>query len=138
MTEKIVTHLNRDLPSYSDLIIKKRDGGEFSAKEIRQIVDAIMDAEMPHEQQAALAMAIYFRQMSAQETADFAKELQLSGEVIDFDRLSQPKIAKVSTGGVGDKTTLVLGPLGAAAGVIMPCVNGNDEDFSISIVARFH
>jgi pyrimidine-nucleoside phosphorylase len=81
-------------------------------------------------------MAIYFRQMSAQETALLAEELRLSGEVIDLARLSQPKIAKVSTGGVGDKTTLVLGPLGAAAGVIMPGMNGKDEEFSISTVEK--
>ncbi len=62
--------------------------------------------------------------MSAQETALLAEELRLSGDVIDLDRLTQPKIAKVSTGGVGDKTSMVLGPLGAAAGVIMPGMNG--------------
>jgi len=136
MTEKIVTHLRREKPSFTTLIEKKRDGGEFTADEIRQIVDSIMDAEMPPEQQAALAMAIFFRQMSAQETALLAEELRLSGDVIDLARLSQPKIAKVSTGGVGDKTTLVLGPLGAAAGVIMPGMNGKDEEYCISTVEK--
>ena len=136
MTDKIVTHLRREKPTFTALIEKKRDGGEFTADEIRQIVDSIMDAEMPPEQQAALAMAIFFRQMSAQETAMLAEELRLSGDVIDLARLSQPKIAKVSTGGVGDKTTLVLGPLGAAAGVIMPGMNGKDEEFCISTVEK--
>ena len=136
MTDKIVTHLRREKPTFTALIEKKRDGGEFTADEIRQIVDSIMDAEMPPEQQAALAMAIFFRQMSAQETALLAEELRLSGDVIDLARLSQPKIAKVSTGGVGDKTTLVLGPLGAAAGVIMPGMNGKDEEFCISTVEK--
>ncbi|NBV55235.1 MAG: thymidine phosphorylase, partial [Verrucomicrobia bacterium] len=136
MTDKIVEHRRKEKPSFTSLIEKKRDGGEFSAEEIRQIVDSIMDAEMPEAQQAALAMAIFFKQMSAQETALLAEELRLSGDVIDLDRLTQPKIAKVSTGGVGDKTSMVLGPLGAAAGVIMPGMNGKDEEFCISTVEK--
>ena len=136
MAEKTLASLRKEKPSFTALIEKKRDGGEFTDVEIRQIVDSIMDAEMPEAQQAALAMAIFFRQMSAQETAMLAEELRLSGEVIDLDRLTQPKIAKVSTGGVGDKTSMVLGPLGAAAGVIMPGMNGKDEEFCISTVEK--
>ncbi|NBS04099.1 MAG: thymidine phosphorylase [Verrucomicrobia bacterium] len=136
MTDKILEHKRKEKPSFTSLIEKKRDGGEFTADEIRQIIDSIMDAEMPEAQQAALAMAIYFKQMSAQETAMLAEELRLSGDVIDLDRLTQPKIAKVSTGGVGDKTSMVLGPLGAAAGVIMPGMNGKDEEFCISTVEK--
>jgi len=119
-------------PSFSYLIEKKRDGGEFSDEEIRFIVDSILDKEMPEFQMAALAMAIYFEGMSAQETAVFAEEMMLSGEVIDLSKLTRPKIAKYSTGGVGDKTTLVLAPLAAACGVIMPAMNGVDENFVIS------
>ena len=136
MADKITDIRRKEKPSFTSLIEKKRDGGEFSADEIRQIVDSVMDSEMPEAQQAALAMAIFFRQMSAQETAMLAEELRLSGEVIDLDRLTQPKIAKVSTGGVGDKTSMVLGPLGAAAGVIMPGMNGKDEEFCISTVEK--
>ncbi|MEO0796614.1 MAG: thymidine phosphorylase [Verrucomicrobiota bacterium] len=119
-------------PSFSYLIEKKRDGGEFTDEEIRFIVDSILDKEMPEFQMAALAMAIYFQGMSAQETAVFAEEMMLSGEVIDLSKLTRPKIAKYSTGGVGDKTTLVLAPLAAACGVIMPAMNGVDENFVIS------
>jgi len=119
-------------PSFSYLIEKKRDGGEFSDEEIRFIVDSILDKELPEFQMAALAMAIYFQGMSAQETAVFAEEMMLSGEVIDLSKLTRPKIAKYSTGGVGDKTTLVLAPLAAACGVIMPAMNGVDENFVIS------
>ncbi|WP_269540069.1 thymidine phosphorylase [Cerasicoccus fimbriatus] len=119
-------------PSFSYLIEKKRDGGEFSDEEIRFIVDSILDKEMPEFQMAALAMAIYFQGMSAQETAVLAEEMMLSGEVIDLSKLTRPKIAKYSTGGVGDKTTLVLAPLAAACGVIMPSMNGVDENFVIS------
>ncbi|GHC11674.1 thymidine phosphorylase [Cerasicoccus arenae] len=119
-------------PSFSYLIEKKRDGGEFSDEEIRFIVDSILDKEIPEFQMAALAMAIFFQGMSAQETAVLAEEMMLSGEVIDLSKLTRPKIAKYSTGGVGDKTTLVLAPLAAACGVIMPAMNGVDENFVIS------
>lgn len=119
-------------PSYAYLIEKKRDGGEFSDDEIRYIVDSVLDKQIPDFQMAALAMAVFFQGMSAQEISAFAEEMMLSGEVIDLSRLTQPKIAKYSTGGVGDKTSMVLGPLAAACGVIMPCMNGVDEDFLIT------
>ncbi|MEM9227259.1 MAG: thymidine phosphorylase, partial [Verrucomicrobiota bacterium] len=123
-------------PSFSYLIEKKRDGGEFNEEEIRFIVDSILDKEMPEFQMAALAMAIYFQNMSAQETATFAEEMMLSGEVIDLSRIAKPKIAKYSTGGVGDKTSLVLTPLAAACGVVMPAMNGVDENFVISTLDK--
>jgi pyrimidine-nucleoside phosphorylase len=123
-------------PSFSYLIEKKRDGGEFTEDEIRFIVDSILDEELPDYQLSALAMAIYFKFMSAQETATFAEEMMLSGEVVDLGRISRPKIAKYSTGGVGDKTSLVLPPLAAACGVVMPCINGVDEDFVISAIDK--
>ena len=119
-------------PSFSYLIEKKRDGGEFTDEEIRFIVDSILDEEMPEFQQAAWVMATYFQGMSAQETASFAEEMMLSGEVIEMMDVSRPKIEKYSTGGVGDKTSLVLGPLAAAAGVAMPLMNGDDEEFLTS------
>ncbi|MDX2110513.1 MAG: thymidine phosphorylase [Verrucomicrobiota bacterium] len=119
-------------PSYSYLIEKKRDGGEFTQDEVRYIVDSIIDKEMPDFQLAALAMAIYFQGMSAQETAILAEEIMLSGEVVDLSGITKPKIDKYSTGGVGDKTSLVLAPLSAACGVVMPMMNGVDEEFVIS------
>ncbi len=120
---------SKDSPSFTYLIEKKRDGGEFSDDEIRLIVDAILDEEMPEFQQAAWVMTTFFQGMSAQEIAFFAEEMMLSGEVIEMMDVSRPKIEKYSTGGVGDKTTLVLGPLSAAAGVAMPLMNGDDEEF---------
>lgn len=123
-------------PSFSYLIEKKRDGGEFTEEEVRYVVDSILDEEMPESQMSALAMAIYFQGMSAQETAYFAEEMMLSGEVIDLSRLSKPKIDKYSTGGVGDKTTMVLAPLAAAAGVVMPTMNGVDEEWMISTLDK--
>lgn len=132
MRKKIISPRKFIKPSYSFLIEKKRDGGEFTEDEIRFIVDSILDKEMPEYQMAALAMAIFFQGMSAQETAIFAEEVMLSGEVIDLTSISKPKIDKYSTGGVGDKTSLVLGPLAAACGVVMPMMNGIDEEYVIS------
>jgi len=123
-------------PSFAFLIEKKRDGGEFTEEEIRFLVDSILDEEMPQFQQAALAMAIYFQGMSAQETACFAEEMMLSGEVIDLSRLTMPKIARFSTGGVGDKTALILAPLAASCGVVMPSMVGEEEDFAITALDK--
>lgn len=136
MSEKLPEPKRTLKPSFAYLIEKKREGGEFTSEEIRHIVDSIMDREMPESQQAALAMAIYFQQMTAQETASFAEEMMLSGEVIDLEKVHLPKISKVSTGGVGDKSNIVLAALAAASGVVVPCMNGKDEDFAITTVEK--
>ena len=131
MRKKIISTRKFIKPSFRYLIEKKRDGGEFSDDEIRYLVDSILDEEIPDYQQASLAMAIYFQSMSAQETAVFAEEMMLSGEMIDLTHIARPKIDKYSTGGVGDKSSIVLGPLAAAAGVVMPTMNGLDEEYVI-------
>ncbi len=132
MRKKILAPRRFIKPSYAYLVEKKRDGGEFSQEEIRYIVDSLLDKKMPDFQMAALAMAIFFQGMSAQETATLAEEMMLSGEVIDLSKISRPKIDKYSTGGVGDKTSLVLAPLAVACGVVMPMMVGQDEEFLIS------
>lgn len=132
MRKKIISTRKFIKPSFSYLIEKKRDGGEFSEEEIRYLVDSILEDKIEGYQQSALAMAIFFQGMSAQEIAVFAEEMMLSGEVIDLTHISRPKIDKYSTGGVGDKTTLVLAPLAAACGVVMPAMNGVDEEHTIS------
>jgi pyrimidine-nucleoside phosphorylase len=136
MRKKIVSPRKFVKPSFAYLIEKKRDGGEFTQEEIRYIVDSIIDKDMPPHQLAALCSVIYFQGMSAQETAVLSEEMMLSGEVIDLSRLTRPKIDKYSTGGVGDKTTLVLVPLAAACGVVMPNMNGVDEEFVISTLDK--
>ena len=123
-------------PSYTYLIEKKRDGGEFSQDEIRYIIDSTLDGEMPQFQLAALAMAIYFQGMSAQETAILTEEMMLSGEVIDLSAIAKPKIDKYSTGGVGDKTALVLLPLAVASGIVVPMMCGTDQDYEISALNK--
>ncbi len=119
-------------PTFNFLIEKKRDGGEFSQEEIRYIIDNTLDGEMPQHHLAALAMAIYFSGMSAQETADLTEEMMLSGEVIDLSHIAKPKIDKYTTGGVGDKTSLVLVPLAMASGVVVPMMCGVEHDYIIS------
>ena len=119
-------------PTFTQLIEKKRDGQEFSQEEIRYIVDSTLDGDMPKHQLSALLMAIYFANMSAQETTILTEEMMLSGEVIDLSRIAKPKIDKYSTGGVGDKTSLVLTPLAMAAGVVVPSMCGVEHDYIIS------
>src|SRR3954469_19040333 len=123
-------------PSFNFLIEKKRDGHEFTQEEIRYIVDSTLDGEMPRHQLAALLMAIYFQQMSAQETAILTEEMMLSGEVIDLSHIAKPKIDKYSTGGVGDKTALVLVPLAMASGVVVPMMCGPEHDYVISTLDK--
>lgn len=119
--------------SYAYLIEKKRDGHEFTEEEVRNIVDSILDDEMPDSQMAALIMAIYFKDMAAQETAVFADEMILTGETLDLSHITRPKVAKYSTGGVGDKTSLILAAVGAACGVVVPGMTSPDEDFLLTV-----
>ena len=77
MRKKIISARKFIKPSFSYLVEKKRDGGEFSDEEIRYIVDSILDDDLPEFQQSALAMAVYFQGMSAQETATFAEEMMI-------------------------------------------------------------
>jgi len=123
-------------PSFEFLIEKKRDGGEFNKDEIRYIVDSTLDGDMPRHQLAALVMAVYFQNMSAQETADLTEEMMLSGEVIDLSGIAKPKIDKYSTGGVGDKTALVLVPLAMASGVVVPMMCGTEHDYVINTLTK--
>ncbi|OHE89371.1 MAG: thymidine phosphorylase [Verrucomicrobia bacterium RIFCSPLOWO2_12_FULL_64_8] len=123
-------------PTFSYLIEKKRDGNEFTQEEIRYIIDSTLDGEMPQHQLAALLMAVYFANMSAQETAILTEEMMLSGEVIDLSHISKPKIDKYSTGGVGDKTSLVLVPLAMASGVVVPMMCGTDQEYVINTLDK--
>ena len=119
--------------SYAYLIEKKRDGHEFTEEEVRNIVDTILDDEMPESQMAALIMAIFFKDMGAQETAVFADEMILTGETLELSNITRPKVAKYSTGGVGDKTSLILAAVGAACGVVVPGMTSPDEDFVLTV-----
>lgn len=106
------------------MIRKKRDGAELSSDEIRGLVDAYTDGSIPDYQVSAWLMAVVLRGMTRGETAALTDSMLHSGEVLDLSSLKPKKVDKHSTGGVGDKTSLVLAPLGAAAGVAVPMISG--------------
>ena len=100
-----------------DIIMKKRDGYELSESEITFMVKGISDGSIPDYQISAWAMAVYFQGMSGTETRDLAIAMAYPGEVMDLSAIEGIKVDKHSTGGVGDKTTMVVIPLAAAAGI---------------------
>lgn len=110
--------------NFQELIEKKRDGKTLSRNEIEDLVQGIVSGEVPDYQISAWAMAVYFRGMTEEETRNLAIAMSNSGDVIDLTGLDGIPVDKHSTGGVGDKTTLVAVPLAAAAGVPVAKMSG--------------
>jgi pyrimidine-nucleoside phosphorylase len=107
-----------------DIIRKKRDGQALGTAEIEAFIQGVTAGSWPEYQASALLMAICLRGMSAEETAALTKAMVHSGQKLDLSDLPGPKVDKHSTGGVGDKTSLILAPLAAACGVLVPMMSG--------------
>ncbi len=107
-----------------DIIRKKRDGGELTTQEIKFFIDGYVKGEIPDYQASALLMAIFFKGMNFQETADLTFAVRDSGQRLDFSAIKGVRVDKHSTGGVGDKTSLVVAPLVASLGVKVAKMSG--------------
>ncbi|AEX72842.1 thymidine phosphorylase [Corynebacterium diphtheriae] len=107
-----------------DIIRIKRDGGELTTEQINWVIDAYTRGAIGDEQMAALNMAIFIRDMNRREIVDWTKAMINSGETMDFSALGKKTTDKHSTGGVGDKLSLPLGPLVASYGLAVPMLSG--------------
>jgi pyrimidine-nucleoside phosphorylase/thymidine phosphorylase len=106
------------------IIAKKRDGLELSREEIDFLIERYTEGRAPDYQLSAFAMAVFFRGMSERETTDLTRAMLHSGQILDLSDIEGPKADKHSTGGVGDKTSLILAPIVAACGVSVPMISG--------------
>ena len=106
------------------IIEKKRDGQALSEEEIRWFIEGFTSGRIPDYQMAAMAMAIYCRGMTPAETAILTDAMMRSGDLVDTSSIRLPKVDKHSTGGIGDKVSLILAPLAACCGVAVPMISG--------------
>lgn len=106
------------------IIEKKRDGGEIAEKDLREFIAAYSKGELPDYQMSAFAMAVYFKGMSFNEVTVLTDAMMRSGDMMDFSDMERPTVDKHSTGGIGDKLSIPLAPLVAAAGAAVPMISG--------------
>ena len=107
-----------------ELIRKKREGGTLNEEELRFLIAGYVEGRVPDYQMSAFFMACYFRGMSSDETLTFTNLMLHSGDIIDLSEIPGVKVDKHSTGGVGDKVSLILAPMVAACGVPVPMISG--------------
>jgi pyrimidine-nucleoside phosphorylase len=107
-----------------DLIHRKRDGEELSVEEIAYLVDGYTSGSIPDYQISSFLMAVFFAGMTDREVSALTERMVQSGETVDLSSIPGIKVDKHSTGGVGDKTSLIAAPLAAAAGVVVPMISG--------------
>ena len=112
------------MKSVAELIADKRNGLTLASTDIERLISEYAVGRVPDYQMAAMAMAIYFRGMRPEELGPWTQAMLHSGEVIDLSHISEPKVDKHSTGGVGDKISLPLAPLVASCGVPVPMISG--------------
>ena len=114
----------------SDIIYKKREGGALSREEITFFIKGYVAGEIPDYQASALLMAIFFRGLSRKETFELTDAMRYSGDTVDLSSIPGIKVDKHSTGGVGDKTTLIVAPLASACGVPIAKMSGRGLGFT--------
>ena len=107
-----------------ELIRKKRDGNRLDEKEIEYLISAYASGSIPDYQMAAFLMAVFFQNLDSEETTHLMRSMMHSGAVLDLSEINASKVDKHSTGGVGDKVSLVLAPLMACCGVCVPMISG--------------
>jgi len=107
-----------------DLIHRKRDGEELAPEEIQYLIDGYTRGEIPDYQLSAFLMATYFSGMSDREVSVMTESMVNSGSIVDLSMIPGTKVDKHSTGGVGDKTSLIAAPIAASAGVVVPMISG--------------
>src|SRR5687768_15272256 len=111
--------------NFVDVIARKRDGHALSREDIDRFVSGVTTASIPDYQASALLMAIVLRGMTDDETAWLTDAMARSGDRIDLSDIDGIKVGKHSTGGVGDKVSIILAPIAAACGVILPKMSGH-------------
>ena len=124
MSKKASSKKTVSFPTTPEFIAKKRDGKDLSPAEIAHFIEGFSRGDVADYQMSAFAMVVFFRGMSAQETAALTLAMRDSGTVVDLSKVRGIKVDKHSTGGVGDKVSLCLAPLVAACGVPVPMVSG--------------
>ena len=113
-----------------DIIEKKRNGGKLSRDEIEFWINGYVNGEIPDYQVSSLLMAIYFRGLNDQELVNLTMAMAKSGEIVDLSKIDGIKVDKHSTGGVGDKTTLIVLPIVAACGCKAAKMSGRGLGFT--------